>query len=329
VVFVIFLAIIIGGIAVAERTDAPVIPFFFVWIVGGVLIGTLRLTLARELQERIKETIQSPASVTDWRDFWATADPVPNGATRSKTKDRPIGTRIWNEGSLLRDHTRYWQNRDGFVLPVVRILAAAAGSAWCEALPPEHVNINERSRWRVAWLTGVRWLVPLVVMLAVVQRAAELDAIRAGIGNVLNEIGIGQWLTRLPHSLTTLIVRAGAPLLSAWIAYLILRAFWHAWVNEEQNQLLEHHPPSGITVGLRVFAAAVMLVAAAAFFTARTSWLVVKSEWQYADLSGAAILVIALVMSSQVLVWLLAKACPPPSVLPSQPGSSAPSIQNS
>jgi hypothetical protein len=308
----------IGGIVLAERNDAPVVPFFFVWTVGLVLILTLRLTLSGEVQERIKETIQSPASLTDWRDFWATADPVPHGATRTHAKDRPVSTRIWNESSLLRDHTTYWQNRDEFVLPVVRILASAADSAWGDALPPDHDNIKKRSRWRVAWLKGTRWLVPLAVAFAVVRRSAELDAIRAGMGNALNGIGIGQWLARLPHALATLSVHGGAALLCAWIAYLILLAFWHAWVSAEQDQLLEHNPPNGVTVGLRVFGAAAMLLVAGAFYVAKTSWLVFKDDWQASNVGDAATLVLVVIVWSQVLVWLIAKWYPPPRAFSSQ-----------
>jgi hypothetical protein len=312
---IIFLGIVIGGVAVAEHFNAPLMPFFFTVMIGMVLFATLRLTLSKEVQEQIKETIRSPSSVTDWRDFWASADPVPNGATHSRSQDRPVGKRVWNEASLLRDHTTYWQNRDGFVLPVVHVLARTANSPWRHALPFKHAGIDERSRWRVAWLRGTRWLAPVAVLVAVVQRSAELDAIQARMGNALNGIGVGQWLSRLPRSLATLTVDGGAAILCAWIAYLTLLAFWHAWVRAEQDAVLEHKPPYGVTVGLRVFAAAAMLIVAAAFYVAKSSWPELKADWQRAELGDAAMLVFVVIIWSQILVWLTTKAYAPPGAI--------------
>jgi hypothetical protein len=312
---VIFLGVVFGGVAVAEHFDAPVMPFFFTVMIGMVLIVTLRLTLSKDVQEQIKGTIRSPSSITDWRDFWASADPVPNGVTHTRSQDRPVGKRIWNEASLLRDHTTYWQNRDGFVLPVVHILARTANSRWRNALPFKHAGIDDRSRWRVAWLRWTRWLVPVGVLVAVVQRGAELDVVQARMGNALNFIGVGQWLSRLPRSLATLSVHGGTAILCAWIAYLTLLAFWHAWVRAEQDQVLEHKPPHGVTVGLRVFAAAAMLIVAAAIYVAKSTWPELKSDWQRAELGDASMLVFVVIVWSQVLVWLTTKIHPPPDVV--------------
>ena len=176
VVMAAFLGLTIGGVVAATQSDTPVMPFFFALMLALVLIVTLRTTLSKRLQDEIKKTITQPTNVDEWRDFWATADPVPHGATRTSVSGCPIDSRIWNEGSVLRDHTAYWRNRDGFVLPVVRILARAAESPWCEALPPEHDNINHRSRWRVGWLRATRWPVAVAISLAVSNAPRSLNA---------------------------------------------------------------------------------------------------------------------------------------------------------
>src|SRR5262249_5701065 len=157
-----------------------------------------------------------------------------------------------------------WQNRDGFVLPVVRILAQAAGSPWRGALPPEDASVAARSRWRAAWLRAMRGGVSIAVLLAVLRRRAEPDAGSAPPGHGVSGMGLDQWLAGLPERfadpLGRVAVHAGAALLAAWIANVVLLAFWHAWVAAEQDQLLEHDPPTGTTGGQRAFAAAAMLI---------------------------------------------------------------------
>ncbi len=314
-----FLSLVIGGIVAAERGDAPVMPFFFAGMLALMLIATLRLTLSKRLQDQIKKTIDRPSNVDDWRDFWATADPVPNGATRTSVPDCPNGTRIWNEGSVLRDHTTYWQNRDGFVLPVVRILAHAAQSTWCKALPPEHVNINRRSRWRVGWLRATRWPVAVAMAFAVLQRAEELERARGSAGDALSSMGFGEWLGRVPHAWMPISVLAGAALLSAGVAYLIVLVLWRTWVSAEQNALLDHDAPTGVTTGLYVFGAAVMLLLAAAVYIARTDWSTFTADWRQTTVEDAALLVAVIALWGCVMVRLLAKWLPPPTAAEPRP----------
>ena len=326
-VVAVFIGMIISGVLVANRYDVPMMPFLFVGLLALVLLATLRLTLASDVQERITKSIEAPARIRNWQDFWAAADPVPNGATRTQAVNYPVSTRVWNEGSLLRDHTTYWDNRDGFVLPIVRILASTADSRWRGALPPEYVNVNERARWRVAWLTGARWLVPTAVVLGVLQRGAEMDAVRTGVGEALNAIGIGQWFERIPHAWTSTGLHGGAALLAAWIGYRIMLAVWHAWVSTEQDQLLEHNPPGGLTTGVWVFGGTVMLIVAGAFYVGRTDWMTFTTAWQTFDLSDTALLVAVILLWSLAIVWLIAKVWPPPTALatsnqPQRPDSS-------
>src|SRR5215831_10750160 len=73
--------------------------------------------------------------------------------------------RIWNLGSLFRDHTAYWDNRDGFVLRVARVCAETAESPWTHELPDESDFVDKRAAWRVGflrtarWISGLTWLV--------------------------------------------------------------------------------------------------------------------------------------------------------------------------
>ncbi len=317
VVVAAFAGLVIGSIVAAERFDIPVMPFFLAVMLALILFVTLRLTFSKQLQVQIKETIARPSNVSDWRDFWATADPVPNGETRTSVPGCPTGTRIWNEGSVLRDHTTYWQNRDGFVLPVVRILARAAHSPWCEALPPEpkHDNVNQRSRWRVRWLRVTRWPVAVAMALAVLQRGEELERARGSAGDALSTVGIGESLGRIPHAWVQMSMLGAAALLSAWVAYLIVLTLWRTWVRAEQDALLDDDSLTGVTARLYVFGTAVMLLLAAAFYIGKTDWATFTADWQQTALDDAAILVAVIAIWGCVIVWLLAKWAPPPTVV--------------
>lgn len=156
VTFVLLMSTTIGGIVAAETTHAPMMPFIVLVAILFWLSNALFSTLSRDFQERIVQTIKKPANVETWLDYWASADPVPDGSTRSKDHNVPVSTMIWNEASLSRDHTAYWQNRDCFVLPILRILTGVAQSAWRHLLPLETENIVARSFWRTGWLRAVR-----------------------------------------------------------------------------------------------------------------------------------------------------------------------------
>jgi hypothetical protein len=318
-----FLGITIGGIAAAELTDSPVMPFFAACLLAMMVMVALRATLSKQVQDQITKTVKRPSNVDDWRDFWATADPVPNGATRSSASEWPISTRIWNEGSLLRDHTAYWENRDGFVLPVVRILTETAGSAWRAMLPPDQPNINRRSRWRVGWLRATRWPVAIATALATFQRAEELEQARGSAGNVMNAWNIAGWLDRVPGGWMPIGVLIGAVVLSAWIAHLIVEIVWRAWVKAEQNALLDHEPPSGTSPGLYAFATSVWLLFAGAVYLGRTDGATFRAHWQQATLGEIAVTIAGIAIWAPMIVWLVAKLIPPPGATPTAPSPPA------
>jgi len=55
----------------------------------------------------------------EWRDFYATCDPVAGGAIHQLGD---ASRAVTNRGSMIRDHTAYWCNRDEFVLLVCQLL---------------------------------------------------------------------------------------------------------------------------------------------------------------------------------------------------------------
>lgn len=302
-----------GGIVLAETKGVQVMPFVLLVTILLFISAGIRLTLSETVQEGIVQSIPIPTNVERWLDYWASADPVPNGSTRTREASLPVSTRIWNEASALRDHTAYWQNRDGFALPVVRILAETARSAWTSLLPPESADATVRSRWRTGWLRAARWAAPLAGLLVGLRKGPELDAMRLEVIGAGDVLGIAGWLTWVPASSWTLAFRWGVVAAASWVAYRILLATWHAWVRAEQDQALRQRAAAGIPFGLRLYGFAVTLVIVAGFSLARTEWAPVRSAWQRLDL-GALVLTLAVIgIWSQILVWLGVRIFPPPS----------------
>lgn len=307
-----FLGGLVGGIVIAETRGIQVMPFALLVMIVLIMGAAISLTLSPTVQEGIVRSIPIPTNVERWLDYWASADPVPNGSTRTRTTNLPVSRRIWNEASALSDHTAYWQNRDGFVLPVVRILAETARSAWTTLLPPESADATARSRWRTGWLRAARWAAPLAGLLVGLRKGPELEAMRLEVMGAGDVLGIAGWLTWVPASSWTLAFRWGVVAAASWAAYRILLAAWHAWVRAEQEQSLRQRAAARIAFGLRLYGFAVTLVIVAGFTLARTEWVSARSAWQRVDLGDLAITLAVIGIWSQALVWLGARIFPPP-----------------
>lgn len=60
-----------------------------------------------------------------WEDFWATHDPAPAGPLDDLDQAVSLPTRshlVTNRNSMINDHGGYWDNEEGFVIPVMRLL---------------------------------------------------------------------------------------------------------------------------------------------------------------------------------------------------------------
>ena len=100
------------------------------------LLGSIRFILSSEGKKIVQAPVSRPLGLHRWIDLYASADPVPNGPTRT-IEGKHDSKLIWNLGSLFADHTAYWNNRDGFVLRVARVCAETAKSPWTHGLPDE------------------------------------------------------------------------------------------------------------------------------------------------------------------------------------------------
>jgi hypothetical protein len=108
------------------------------------------------------------ANVSSWLDFHASRDPVSNGPLFGPEGDKR-SVEVWNQRSIVADHTTYWTSLDDFVAQVACLVTAKAGVT-LDRDPDDQLRLEKaraRRRWRTAWLAGVRMAVlasPLLIV---------------------------------------------------------------------------------------------------------------------------------------------------------------------
>jgi hypothetical protein len=153
---------------------------------------------------------------------------VKNETNAQKRDRRFLSHEIYNRGSILTDHTTYWENRDGFVLRVLHACADTAGSLWRSELPAATDAVERRARWRLNHLRPGRWLVNLGAL-----TVFALLWFRFGDSSPL------------PVSLRFLVLLV--LVFAGWTAAgHLLRLPWRRWVRSEQDQVLRGEVPTGV-----------------------------------------------------------------------------------
>src|SRR5262249_18070879 len=109
-----------------------------------------------------------------WTDIWSTYDPAPAGplqpppgVTLPEIDSRPVTNRM----SVLEDHGGYWDNDEGFLIPLVRSLDEARGDPNDSRFfrdPAERAIRIERRRQRVGVLALWRWIAVLAAVVPIV-----------------------------------------------------------------------------------------------------------------------------------------------------------------
>ena len=93
-----------------------------------------------------------------WHNYWASADPVPDGNLPIDKTPYVTNHEVRNRDSILADHTSYTGNREEFIADLALHLSALAD--W-DAIQPEDARAIERAqrrrRWRVRFFTADRW----------------------------------------------------------------------------------------------------------------------------------------------------------------------------
>jgi hypothetical protein len=221
----------------AERSGYPFNSVLLISVVFVTLHGAVLQILSVKLRDTVTKPVRKPLGLARWVDLYASADPVPNGPTVTHEDGVPESERVWNLGSMVADHTSYWANVDGFVLPVVRVCAETAQSPWKDALPPATSYVGERAAWRVGFLqlasrvTVLAWVVIGVVLYTRYQERIPLP------------FDLPDWLPEEAGRTVLLITLA---FLGMQASTTVLRWLWSGWAREEQRMVLAHLLPVGV-----------------------------------------------------------------------------------
>ena len=205
-----------------------------------------------------------------WYDFWATHDPAPAGGFGtgpSATVPEATGgrsTQVFNRMSIRNDHGAYWENDEGFVLPVARLIdTSATGSPTGSRFFPESEatrRVEHRER-RVKLLQGA-W-VAVMVSAAIAVPVAILDPWLPGETGSIEMAGAAAWagigalvttfgpllrffevdLTVEPISgPLAILVGVIAMLAVYWAVGRVMSSLWNRWDERERQIALQPVP---------------------------------------------------------------------------------------
>jgi len=165
-----------------------------VWTVAGIFIVAEITTLMLGMHRWDEAMKDLDGQLTDvaskswvWHDYWASADPLPNGPLTPTTEGRISTWRIRNFGSIVLDHTTYWRNLTEFVTAVARDLGRRAFPAHpLFALPDAErrharaamrraARVQVRTALSVAWVLTVAAFVPVGIALLGPELATTLE----------------------------------------------------------------------------------------------------------------------------------------------------------
>jgi hypothetical protein len=94
-----------------------------------------------------------------WHNYWASADPVPDGNLPIDKTPYVTNHELRNQGAILADHTSYTENREEFLADLLLRLSTLGD--WAAVQPEDACAIGRaqrRRRWRVGFLTADRWM---------------------------------------------------------------------------------------------------------------------------------------------------------------------------
>jgi hypothetical protein len=210
----------------------------FLVIGFAVVMASISTILSKNIRDLVT-IVCKPPGLSRWIDLFASADPVPNGPTRRGQTDVPDRSiRISNLGSILADHTTYWDNLDGFVLRIVTECAKTAESPWLHELPPVTDGADKRSAWRVEWLRRARWVVILTWLGAF---ACLWFSHRKDVPLPLE---LPAWLPALAETATRFGLLAALIAVLCWASLGFLGLLWRFWTRIEQEAVLAHRKPT-------------------------------------------------------------------------------------
>jgi hypothetical protein len=177
------------------------------------------------LPDRLTGDLVAARPSLQWTDVWASYDPAPAGpivppaGVTLEVDSRPVTNRM----SILEDHGGYWDNDEGFLVPLLRHLDVPRGDAADSRFyrdSTERVVRIERRRQRVAVLALWRWIAVIGALVPIVGTTLGW-ALSSGTVGGPAALGdrIAAWFETFP----------GHELVTGPLAFLAGTTTWPAW----------------------------------------------------------------------------------------------------
>jgi hypothetical protein len=265
-----------------------IVPAAFGAAVGIAGIHDLTHPVSPTLFTRLGSVFNSRS--VQWEDVYATADPVPNGALREDGQPPPRSNRVVNTGSVLRDHTSYWDNRDEFVPLVGEAILAFEGTG---VLGPPNTAVLEYARRqreaRVAMRRSIGWLTALLAVILIVANVEPWLRIatwasQRSVKYLGGLFGFSPAFVAVPSAAAwgDAVGRLALALMFAWLT----SALWNRWnadvMRDAWTGVYRSRPPYAVLTALLVqLVVALVLVTSIdrAVFVGMTGMLLTVVVW--------------------------------------------------
>jgi len=234
-------------------TVPAALPWSITLIISGLLVVTTGVVLAaRAVKTEVEQDVRLPAACSQfrWIDYYASADPVPNGPLSAQ----PAGNHgcmepspcneVYDFRSLLTDHNGYLRNQDEMLSRLLNDLVVAAYGG--QPSPGQHKPLlvgkddlaaaSCRRRSRIAWLVRARLL---ILALGIMQ--FFFLPVRSFEGPVRRLVR-----TIIPHTqMSDDLVRLVVALTLVAVVYLVVLLLWHLWDGRAMLRFLRTTPHCG------------------------------------------------------------------------------------
>lgn len=232
--------------------------------------------------DRLRRSLAEVRPKTQWFDFWATHDPAPSGGfgvdCNVTTPDLcgGVSTQVVNRMSLRNDHGGYWDNDEGFVMPVARLIESSpiGASPTSRFFPDEPSPSRVERRMARARLLQFAWVGVMLSALVSVPLAIVDPLMPGDRGNLAEAgqlaYGVVGWLagvlgfvwdlldlpklpaaTELPYSVA-LVIGIVAMLVTFWAVARVLGSLWNRWDEREREVAMQPRPQWRDTVPLAI-----------------------------------------------------------------------------
>jgi hypothetical protein len=192
-----------------------------------------------------------------WHNYWASADPVPDGNLPIDGTPYVTNHEVRNRGSILQDHTTYTENREEFLADVALHLAALAD--WDAFQPgdmPAIARAQQRRRERVRFLsmarlmsafgTVIAWWILGASGLTVLGR--PVVAVAGYLAGILPGVDGETVAHELPQALLGMVTVA--VISSMWVRWVVSPA-WQYWDAVEADVLFRRERTDASLTGER------------------------------------------------------------------------------